>query len=228
MSFSRRGGARIGAGRPKSPTSGVPHLSRPALSGREPVHVTMRVCEHVFQLRSRRCFAVIRAALAAGCDRHGLRVTAISVQGNHLHLIAEAGSAPALSRGLQALAVRLARGLNRLMGRTGRVFADRYHSHVLRTPREVRAALAYVAGNASRHAAQYGRPVAASSSDPFTIGYFGERVLLPPDGARLLAEPRTWLLCAGWRRAAAPATRSGRWRFSPMQNRGRRSTAAAS
>jgi REP element-mobilizing transposase RayT len=162
----------------------------------------MRVCEHVFQLRSRRCFAVIRTALAAGSDRHGLRVTSLSVQANHLHLIVEAESAPALSRGLQALAVRLARGLNRLMGRTERVFADRYHAHVLRTPREVRAALAYVAGNASRHAAQYGRALAASPRDPFTVGYFGERVLLPPDGARMVAEPRTWLLCTGWRRAA--------------------------
>jgi hypothetical protein len=98
MSFSRRGGARIGAGRPKSPTSGVPHLARPALSGREPVHVTMRVCEHVFQLRSRRCFTVIRTALAAGCDgviASGLEVSGIKAKFGEKLLAVVPGIRPA-------------------------------------------------------------------------------------------------------------------------------------
>jgi hypothetical protein len=33
----------------------------------------------------------------------------------------------ALSRALQALAIRIARAINRVLGRTGKVFADRYH-----------------------------------------------------------------------------------------------------
>ena len=37
----------------------------------------------------------------------------------------------------------MAKALNRLMQRRGRVFADRYHAHQLRTVGEVRAALNY-------------------------------------------------------------------------------------
>ena len=57
---------------------------------------------------------------------------------------------------MRGFAIRTARGLNRLMGRSGKVFAERYHMHVLKTPREVRAARAYVLQNARRHAAQGG------------------------------------------------------------------------
>jgi hypothetical protein len=52
--------------------------------------------------------------------------------------------------------IRIARGLNAMMGRTGPVFEDRYHAHVLRTPAEVRNALRYVLGNYSSHAARRG------------------------------------------------------------------------
>jgi hypothetical protein len=43
-----------------------------------------------------------------------------------------------------SLGARLARTVNRVLGRRGPVLADRYHQHVLRTPREARHALAYV------------------------------------------------------------------------------------
>jgi hypothetical protein len=43
---------------------------------------------------------------------------------------------------MQGLAVRIARGLNRFWKRKGRVFADRFHSRPLHTPRETRNAIA--------------------------------------------------------------------------------------
>jgi hypothetical protein len=43
--------------------------------------------------------------------------------------------------------------VNRVFGRRGSVLADRFHLHVLRTPREVRHALSYVLMNARRHLA---------------------------------------------------------------------------
>ena len=51
---------------------------------------------------------------------------------------ADAVVAAARARGVQGLAVRVARALNRAMKRTGAVFRDRYHSRVLGTPRQVR------------------------------------------------------------------------------------------
>ncbi|HEY2748716.1 MAG TPA: hypothetical protein VGL86_29050 [Polyangia bacterium] len=37
------------------------------------------------------------------------------------------------------------------MGRHGKVLADRYHGHILRTPTEVRSARHYLLQNARRH-----------------------------------------------------------------------------
>jgi len=68
-------------------------------------------------------------------------VLQFSVQRDHIHLLVEAPDGRALSRGLQGLAIRIAKGVNRILGRRGRVWADRFHARALRTPREVRNAL---------------------------------------------------------------------------------------
>ena len=58
----------------------------------------------------------------------------------------------ALACGMQGLEIRLAKAVNRRLGRAGRVFTDRYHCRALRTPREVRNALVYVLLNGRKHA----------------------------------------------------------------------------
>lgn len=92
------GGARRGAGRkPAGARPGVAHVRRPAVTGSRPVHVTLRAQNHVWNLRSRRCFRVIVHALAMTRDASQLRVVHFSVQGNHLHLVCETRSAEALA-----------------------------------------------------------------------------------------------------------------------------------
>ena len=150
---------RPGAGRPPKAGSGVPHLRRERLPSRCPTHVTAKLVR-LPSLRRRDCFRVIRRALAAGNQRAGFRVVEFSVQSNHIHMLCEATGRDALARGLQGLFSRMARALNRHLGRTGRVFADRYHDRTLRSPREVRNALAYVLNNFRRHAFQRGRKLA--------------------------------------------------------------------
>jgi hypothetical protein len=93
------------------------------------------------------------ATALAACDRGRFRLVHYSVQGDHAHLIVEATTAHDLACGLKAIAARFARSVNRVFGRKGPVLADRAHVHVLRTPREVRNAIAYVLLNARRHAA---------------------------------------------------------------------------
>jgi hypothetical protein len=96
-------------------------------------------------------------------------VVHFSVQGNHVHLIAEADGARAFALGVRALSIRLARRLNSMMGRSGPVFADRYHAHVLRTPAEVRNAIRYVLGNYESHAARRGEPKSTQGwVDPYS------------------------------------------------------------
>jgi hypothetical protein len=86
--------------------------------------------------------------------------------------------------------VRIAKALNRLMRRCGSVFADHYHSHVLKSPTELVKALAYVLGNYAHHFG--GSP----GHDPFSSSAYDA-----PDRTRVLAAPLGWLLKVGWRRA---------------------------
>ena len=128
--------------------------------------------------------SVVESALLAAAERAGFGVTHFSVQGNHVHLVVEAGGVRALTGGMKALAIRLAKGMNRLMGRRGPVLEDRYHAHVLRTPAEVRRALAYVAGNFASHARRRGEEVHDGVADRYSSG-------ARPD---LIGPPRSWLL----------------------------------
>lgn len=203
----QHGGRREGAGRkPKGPQAGVSHRPRAALAARHPAHVTMKLQRGLPRLRNRAEYAALRAAFAAGCDRRGFRLTHFAVLNDHLHCLVEAADRTALSRGLQGLAIRIARALNKLWRRRGRVFADRFHERILKSPREVRNALRYVLGNGRKHAAE-GREVAVPtaldtfSSAPWFDG-FRERVVVRglEVVVRPVADARTWLLRIGWRR----------------------------
>src|SRR5262249_58519043 len=66
--------------------------------------------------------------------------------------ICEAKDAEVLTRGMQGLAIRMARRLNGRIGRKGQLFSERYHARILRSPTEVRRVLAYVLNNSRRHA----------------------------------------------------------------------------
>jgi putative transposase len=173
--FRTRGGSRKGAGRkPTRERAGVVHRRRPVLKARFPVHVTWRMKREVWNLRSRRCFTVLSRAFWAGANRFGFRLVHYSVQGNHLHLLVEAEDERALSRGMNGLGVRVAKGLNRVMRRHGKVLDDRYHGHILRTPTEVRRAREYLLHNARKHhgvagADRYTSTVAVIEPDTFLM-----------------------------------------------------------
>src|SRR5437763_2957139 len=148
LNLPRWGGKRVGAGRkPKGSRALVSHKPRPRFEKAAAVHVTLRVGARVWNLRSRRCFTAIEAALQGARERFGLRIIEFSVLGNHLHLLVEADSNAALSRGMQGLSVRIAKALNRVMQRRGRVLDDHYHSRLLRSPTQLVNAIAYVLGN---------------------------------------------------------------------------------
>jgi REP element-mobilizing transposase RayT len=201
QSFELRtwGGRRRGAGRPaarKEPA--LPHVAREELRPYQPVHVTLRFADHVWNLRSERSYAVIHRAFEAARRRPGLRIVHFGIQGNHLHAIVEAAGTRALSNAIRALSIRIARGLNELMGRSGPVFSDRFHAHVLRTPAEVRNAVRYVIGNFASHARRRGERVPEGFRDRFSSA-----VVKAPRSAQgvLFVEPvtegaRTWLLRA--------------------------------
>jgi REP element-mobilizing transposase RayT len=196
--FMNWGGKREGAGaKPKGDKAGVSHDQRPELNHRYPVHVTVRLVEGLGSLRRNAPRRVVVGAFRAGCERFGFRLVHFSIQSNHLHLICEADDKVALSKGMQGLKVRIARGLNKLWGRSGKVFCDRYQAHVLKSLREVKNALCYVLHNAKKHCVRL-----MTDIDPFSSGRWfdgwAERVL--DLVATPLASARTWHLNKGWHR----------------------------
>jgi REP element-mobilizing transposase RayT len=205
LEFARHagwGGKRRHAGRlPKDERAGVSHSTRPQHRAAHPVHVTLRALAVAGCLRDCPVFTALEAALAAASSA-AFRVVHFSIQRDHLHLIVEAHERLALSRGLQGLAIRTARAINRAAGRTGKVWADRYHARALRTPREVRHALVYVLHNWRKTVR------GAERLDPCATGFWfdgwrGPRPVwsLPPaDEAPPVRAARTWLLTTGWRR----------------------------
>jgi putative transposase len=179
-------------------------VARPDHKARHPVHVTLRAARRVPSLRREIVFRALRRAFAS-CGSGRFRVVHFSVQTDHVHLIVEAGDADALARGASGLSIRLARAVNRVLERRGRVWGDRYHARALRTPREVRHAIVYVLMNWRKHF--HG----ARGLDPCASGFWFDgwrRVGRSPPMATSDAEEqpapvapaRTWLASRGWRR----------------------------
>jgi REP element-mobilizing transposase RayT len=104
----------------------VLHRTRAQHKSRFPVHVTVRARADVGALRRARLYPALEAAIAAS-SRPDFRLVHFSVQGDHVHLVAEAHDKPTLSSGMRGLMIRAARALNRACGRSGPVWADRYH-----------------------------------------------------------------------------------------------------
>jgi len=209
LAFRPHGGRRAGAGRkPKGERAGVAHTPRDRLDETTPVLVTVRVRGHVFNLRARRCYEPIVAAIAKTCARGLVRIVEYSVQRDHIHFVVEADDRSRLWRGISGLCVRIARALNRVMGARGGVFADRFHSRVLTTPRSVRNALAYTLGNARRHglvdARASARWVDPCSSAPWFQGWCRPVDTPRPTGPPPTVRATCWLLCTGWRRKGGP------------------------
>jgi REP element-mobilizing transposase RayT len=176
-----------------------------------PAHVTLRMCDDVPSLRTVAIVDEIERTFARGRARRGFRLVHYSLQDDHAHLVVEARSKGALARGMKSIAARLARAVNRIAGRSGRVLADRYHVRVLPTPREVHNALRYVLLNARRHAAKAGSKLTGGALlDPASSSrWFEGWKYRVPDARGLpaarvphrpVARAKTWLLTIGWRR----------------------------
>lgn len=140
------GGARAGAGRPKT-SPFVSHLARPRMENlRCPVKITLRLRAGLPSLRSDPLFlAFEKASLRA--RRFGLRIIEYSVQPKAIHLLCEFKENEDLERSLKSLNTTLAIAVKKEVKaehgteHKGPVFLGRYKLETLRHGREVRATL---------------------------------------------------------------------------------------
>lgn len=113
----------------------------------------------------------LRASIEMASERGDFRVVHYSIHGHDIHLLVEAAGKFALGCGMKAIAARAAHTANRVFGRRGNALYGRYQLRILRTPSEVRDAIAQVE-----------RPSGG-----------------PPDFSATGAEPHTRLLATAWR-----------------------------
>jgi putative transposase len=212
----RHGGKRRGAGRPKrGARASERHKKRPTIKNYEPIHVVLRVERDVALLRRRDLYGAVRKALIATIGRGSCRIVHLSIQNSHLHLAVEADNRMALARGMQAFQISAAKHINvavsnkRGKRRTGRVFSDRYHSRIIRTPKQARHVLAYILNNWRHHREHRAAFASEWRIDPFSSApsFDGWRDLDPTtlEWPRTyeplpVSEARTWLLREGWRK----------------------------
>jgi REP element-mobilizing transposase RayT len=162
-------------------------------------------------------YKAIRWATLCTAKREDFRIIHLSIQSNHLHLIIEAQNKTALAKGMQGFQISAAKLINDAISkrapirRRGRVFTDRYHARILKSPKLVRNALAYVLNNWRRHEEDRALVTKTWRVDPYSTGIlFGgwtERqekpyfALPPPTYESLIVWfPKTWLLREGWQR----------------------------
>jgi len=235
--LARGESVRRGPGRPKKPGS-VSHAARPELTENEALLVTLKVKRGLPNLRSGGRFRAVRGALRdfrkldfeeEGAVE-GFRLVHFAVLGDHIHLVVEADSKVALSRGMQKLTMSMSRRLNALSvrrrggnlrprgalsvrpGWLGKVFGQRYHARRLRTPTETRNAIAYVLFNADKHfGPRQSGPIVPDpySSAVYFDGFFELATLcrLKPPRQRAVGPPNG----SGSDRADVPVTTPEGW-----------------
>jgi len=188
-------------------SSDAPHRTRPRVRKYDVQHVVLRTRRDVPRLRRGKTYEAIRRALQRTLGETAFRVVHTSIQRNHLHFLIEANDGAALSHGMRSLAIMAARAINRVLGRTGSVFAYRYHATAISSPRQMRNALAYVLNNWRRHDEDESseaahRAVLDRYSTAIHFRGWREGVFAVPARFEPLpsAAPETWLLRVGWER----------------------------
>jgi len=145
-----RGGKRTGAGRPPCKGSLQRHDTRPEFKSSQPLHINVKLIKGLPTLRAKNKFKLIKRAILKARVR-GLRIIHFSIQSTHIHLLIESENKRELGRGMQSFCISLAKSLNGFIKRQGKVFVERYHLHILKTPTQVRNALRYIFMNFAKH-----------------------------------------------------------------------------
>ena len=189
-----RGGARKGAGRkPKGEVEMHTHLTRLEIPEDKPVLATVKIDKGLPSLRTPETRALLLDCLYHNKHRGGFRIAHFTIRADEMQFVVEPETRHAMTFGMQGLMIRIARNLNRMWGRKGRVFADRYHERVLEKTHEVHEVLQSML-DADPETHEY-------SSAPWCDGF--EEPVTTPESERMhkpVIQPHTWLLASGWKR----------------------------
>jgi REP element-mobilizing transposase RayT len=171
------------------------------------MHLTVRVCDDVPGLRRPEVRDYLRELVEAARAR-GVSSCVVVLMHNHLHWIVTPRSAAALRDATRFVFGHLARFLNRLFGRVGKVFVERYFSTCCRNVRKAYHALNYVLKNP----AAAGYRVVGREGDAYSAVFEEELAADPFLRAGVGPTP-------GLRRALLARMAQGRVAFVPLAER---------
>lgn len=122
------------------------HGRRPVTTAR-PMHLTIRVHRDVGNLRDQAVLNELRVLLAEA-RRRGVKTVSAVLMPDHIHWLVVPESAEALRDATRYVFGKLAKLVNALLGRRGKVFVERYYSNCCRSVRQAFHALNYILKNA--------------------------------------------------------------------------------
>lgn len=138
----KRGGRRPSSGRPRIHSKGVAHRKREKVNLKTPLHINFKLNLNV---RTKERLKILKKAIVKAREQ-GLNIIHYSLQSNHVHLIVETMDNKTLTKGMRSLTITFSKNIKR-----GQIQKERYHLHVLRTPRETKNAITYVLFNQQKH-----------------------------------------------------------------------------
>ena len=131
------------------------------------IHVVWRIRRGLPTLRTPRSSKRLESAFRKSKEQPGFILTQYSIQNEHLHVMVEVEDRQKLSRGLQALGIRIAKTLNSLWHRKkGQVFAERYFAIAVKGWSRIRSTVRYIVNNGRKH----GTWTVKGKPDPFSSG----------------------------------------------------------
>ena len=150
---------------------GPSHAKREDMQG--VVHVNVKLLEGLPSLRRGKEYRVLEGCFRKGKERFGCKLIHFGVMSNHVHFIVIVKNTAELSRFMQGLKVRIAKGLNRLWGRKGTVFVERFFARAASGWKQMRRLFHYVMNNARKH----GIPVPKGQPDRFSSARWYEAIM---------------------------------------------------
>jgi REP element-mobilizing transposase RayT len=169
-------------------------------------------------------YKAVREATIVAAVRERIRIVHISLQRTHVHLLVEARDAKALASGMQGFQISMARNINTVLGdgkfrrRRGRVFVDRYHLTVVKSPTQARHTISYILSNWRKHGEDKEGLASTWLVDPFSSGISfpdwkeldGKDVMWPireTYDPLMVRRPASWLLKEGWKKSGTISAR---------------------
>lgn len=139
-----------GAGRRAVHDPGIRHTARPLIKKASALHITIKVKKIKADIKNKSVLKLLHRGIA-NARKQKLRIIHFTLEYDHIHLLIEADNNLILGKGMKALGVTLAKGVNRLKKQKGDVYKHRYHFRKIENLIQYKRVLNYIFTNGIKH-----------------------------------------------------------------------------